>query len=557
MYATHANHQLNEQTFRHYPEKMRLSIEEQEKATLMLVADGKKSKIKAHLMEERKKQDNLSPVCLKAIHNLQTTIRMEKEKLLPGENELEKLLASMLMVPGANVRVLRDENNELLCIFYQDLRMSAMFKMYPELVLFDATYKMNGRDLPLFIQSVVDGNGITEIVTLAICKSESRVVIEFILDCFKELNPSWDKIKCVIGDKDFADRVVYVEKFPGVAMQICLFHVLRTFNREITTSKRDITKKDRDTCLSILQKLCYARSEKDYNDQYEKLRELKLEKVMDYFNTNWHCIRIEWALFGRNQYSNYLNNTNNRSETMNQKLKLIGTRNANLLSFFENISTSVSVLASEKDITAVRLDMRTPRIRFENLALKSYHELLTPFIFWKIHFEFEMMEKVIFTSYDENTAVTTFGRTVTSSTCSCEFHLSMILPCRHILKFREQRNIDVFAPELCERRWTKQYYSKSHPALQMNENIPVAVPIYVHKIRVPEEKDKFKAAASVTKEINSLVSTMTTGEYTFYMEKLKSLKAQIIRPEIGNTTEHEEPLQGNSNIRITKLNDMF
>lgn len=167
-------------------------------------------------MASRKEQGNETPVLLKSIHNLQTAKRQEKEKLIPGENVREKLLASMLKVPGAKVRVLRDENNELCCIFFQDPRMASMFDKYPELVLYDATYKMNDREIPLFVHSVVDGNGVTEVVTLAICKSESGVVIEFVLDCFKELNPSWTKIECVIGDKDFADRVVYKEKFASL-----------------------------------------------------------------------------------------------------------------------------------------------------------------------------------------------------------------------------------------------------------------------------------------------------------------------------------------------------
>ncbi len=152
----------------------------------------------------------------------------------------------------------------------------------------------NNREMPLFIQSVVDGNGVTEIASLTICKSESRVVVEFILDCFKKYNPNWDKVKCVIGDKDFADRVVYKEKFVGVVLQICLFHVLRTFNREISTVKRNITTAQR--ALDILQSLCYSQSEDDYQKEYKKLCELNLVGVTEYYNTNWHNIRNEWCL---------------------------------------------------------------------------------------------------------------------------------------------------------------------------------------------------------------------------------------------------------------------
>lgn len=106
--------------------------------------------------------------------------------------------------------------------------------------------------------------------------------------------------------------------------------------------------------------------------------------------------------------------------------------------------------------------------------------------------------------------------------------------------------MNLFAPELCATRWTKHYYNASHPALQMNENIPPATPMYIRKIRAPEEKDKYKTAASLTKDINSLVSTMVTGEYTYFLEKINDLRKEIIgtTPGIANSDENCDHLQG-------------
>jgi len=38
-------------------------------------------------------------------------------------------------------------------------------------------------------------------------------------------------------DKDMTKRQVIKEIFPNVSLAICLIHVLRTFNREITCEK--------------------------------------------------------------------------------------------------------------------------------------------------------------------------------------------------------------------------------------------------------------------------------------------------------------------------------
>ncbi len=143
---------------------------------------------------------------------------------------------------------------------------------------------------------------------------------------FQHHNPNWTKTKIIIGDKDFADRSVYTDYFPEVALQICLYHVLATFNREVTTIKRKITAQQRTEALNILQKLVYSRSKESYDKLYKQLCDLKLESVTAYFNENWHTIRDEWTTHGRNTHAHYLNSTNNLTERLNRTLKQIGSR---------------------------------------------------------------------------------------------------------------------------------------------------------------------------------------------------------------------------------------
>lgn len=114
--------------------------------------------------------------------------------------------------------------------------------------------------------------------------------------------------------------------------------------------------------------------------------------------------------------------------------------------------------------------------------------------------------------------------------------------------------MEMFSPEICAPRWRAQYYNASHPALQMNTPIPATVPIYIQKVRVPEEKDRYKAAASVTKEINTLVSHMATGEYTFFMEQLKNFKKRIVNPSIETQAMTESGLSFQGNFYRIKLN---
>lgn len=254
-------------------------------------------------------------------------------------------------------------------MYFQDERMTRLYDKYPELILFDATYKLNNLNFALFIQLCIDGNGETEVVSLYICRNESREGIGAMLDIFKELNPNWQKTAVCIGDKDFADRSVYLDAFPNAVLQICLFHVLQIFNREITTTKRKITTQQRQQALEILQKLAYSQSRTEYDQLYTQLCHLKLKRVTKYFDKNWHNIQDEWTLFGRNEHANFMNTTNNRCERINRTIKVLCKRNANLLVFFENLSTTLAVIASEKDIKVIRSTMKIQRQRFDDPVL--------------------------------------------------------------------------------------------------------------------------------------------------------------------------------------------
>lgn len=223
--------------------------------------------------------------------------------------------------------------------------------------------------MPLILQLCVDGNGETEIASMFIGRSESRLSVGSMIDAFQNFNPAWKKTKVILGDKDFADRDIYSEKYPDAVLQICLYHVLVAFNREVTTAKRKITIQQREAALNVLERLAYATSEDSYDSSYKELLDLNLDEVTKYYDDNWHHIRQEWTQYGRNKFANYLNQTNNRSESINQKFKLMSNRYANLLTFFDNIISTVTILASERNIRAVKSTMRVSRRRFDNECL--------------------------------------------------------------------------------------------------------------------------------------------------------------------------------------------
>jgi len=67
-----------------------------------------------------------------------------------------------------------------------------------------------------------------------------------------------------MSDKDMTERNVMKEQFLQANLLICLFHTMRTFQREILCEKLGISQGERVLCLELLSKMTYAQNEAEY-----------------------------------------------------------------------------------------------------------------------------------------------------------------------------------------------------------------------------------------------------------------------------------------------------
>ena len=148
----------------------------------------------------------------------------------------------------------KNDDNVLTSIFFQTQSWINTYAKYPELILIDATYKLNNLHMPLYIMLVVDGNGESEIIALWLVVNEDKTTISHLVDIFIKHNDT-TKTRCIMADKELTERSVLTEKIPNAVMMICLFHTLRTFCREITSDKMGINAAQRATALEIISKL--------------------------------------------------------------------------------------------------------------------------------------------------------------------------------------------------------------------------------------------------------------------------------------------------------------
>lgn len=154
-----------------------------------------------------------------------------------GINDFTKMVNEMLKIKDSTVAAYYNSENELKAIYFQDDYMKKVFDAYPELLLFDATFSLNDRRMPLIVLMIVDGNGNSQIVGLFLALSENAAAMTVFFEKFKEVNPNWQKIEVILTDKGAVNLAVAREQFPESVHHLCVFPVYQTFQREVNTKK--------------------------------------------------------------------------------------------------------------------------------------------------------------------------------------------------------------------------------------------------------------------------------------------------------------------------------
>lgn len=426
------------------------------------------------------------------------------------------------------VEIVKDEKNVLRGIYYQKKIMQEIFSKFPEFLLIDATYKLNDLRMPLYIMMVVDGNGESEIVALWIVASEDRISIKNMVQIFKRYNPT-DRTVCIMSDKDMTERDVLSEEIPNALLQICLFHTLRTFKREISMEKLHITSDQRQITLEIITKLVYSKNETEYQQHYQELIDTKLKPVIDYFNKNWHGIRAEWVEGLKNDACNFLNRTNNRLEAINQKIKSVVQKYSSLVKFFQDLLKCLDSLALERDHRAITIFQKAPvQLYSSESALYHYQLLLTPYAFSFLKEQFDIAKKI---TEDAGAAESNVLQSsedllaISALSCQCSFFKAMKLPCRHVFSHRIIHNMELFDKNICSVRWTKKYYHESHRVFLFHSEQNIDIPIQVSDIqcsssRILSQHEKYRRAFGVAQKLASLASEIPMNEYHHALECL-------------------------------------
>ena len=139
-----------------------------------------------------------------------------------------------------------------------------------------------------------------------------------------------------LTDKDLTERKTLPEEFLDAELQLCLFHMLRSFKHEFSLDK-----------LRKSSGRWQMRSR--HIEQYEVLKNLGVRAAVDFFEKNWLPIKEQWATCNKNSKFTLRKLTNNRLESMNSKIKSVCSKFTSLSTFFSEFLDVLRVLRGERN----------------------------------------------------------------------------------------------------------------------------------------------------------------------------------------------------------------
>ena len=128
---------------------------------------------------------------------------------------------------------------------------------------------------------------------------------------------------------------------------MCLFHTLRSFE---TIEKMGIRSGQRDGLLALFNEIATSRWEQQFEDQVSLLEDMNIRAASLHFRRSWSPIKCEWVRCFKTRHFTLGEETSNRLESFNSKIKSVRKKYSSLDYFFSDLFIVCYVCCGESEI---------------------------------------------------------------------------------------------------------------------------------------------------------------------------------------------------------------
>ncbi|XP_044383190.1 protein FAR1-RELATED SEQUENCE 5 isoform X2 [Triticum aestivum] len=362
-----------------------------------------------------------------------------------------------------------DEDDQFRNVFWADVKSVMDFNYFGDVVCVDTRYSTSDYCRPLLLFIGVNHHKEPTIFGTAFIYDESVESFKWLFETFKSAM-SGKQPRTVLTDRSTAISDAVASAWPGTAHRFSLLHLYQNATKVLSDTFQGSETFAHD----------FSRSLYDYEEEGDFLSswEILLAKY-NLKDNEWlsklYEDRERWALpYGRDIFCADIAATL-RSDNMDAILTGVLKTEIDLPYFFNRYDKFLEekrLAEQQADYLGVQMTQRVPPLRLLWQAANTY----TPALFEMFRLEFELVLSCMVYCCGEIGPISEYEVTVKNRpqvhfvrfdsseymvVCSCKKFEFVGLPCCHVLKVLEIKNIKELPPQYILKRWRKDAQSES------------------------------------------------------------------------------------------------
>ncbi|PUZ36773.1 hypothetical protein GQ55_9G064000 [Panicum hallii var. hallii] len=361
-----------------------------------------------------------------------------------------------------------DEDDQFTNVFWADIKSIMDYNYFGDVVCIDTRYCTSDYGRPLLLFIGVNHHKQPIIFGTALIYDDSVQSFRWLFETFKSAM-SGKQPKTVLTDQSTALIDAISSVWPGTTHRFSLLHLYLTASNVLRDNFQDS-----ETFTLDFSRWLYDYEEEDFISSWEILSEKYNLKDNEWLSKLYDG-RERWALpYGRDTFCADIAATL-RSDNTDTILKDLLKPEVDLRTFFNSYDKFLEekrLAEQQADYLGAQMTQRVAPLRLLWQAANSY----TPTLFEMFRMEFEQISNCIVYGCGEIGPISEYQVTVKDrprgqfvrfdstqcmAVCSCKKFEFTGLPCCHVLKILELRNIKELPPHYILKRWRKDAQSEA------------------------------------------------------------------------------------------------
>ncbi|KAG0430941.1 hypothetical protein HPB47_022240 [Ixodes persulcatus] len=388
-------------------------------------------------------------------------------------------------------------------------------------------------------------------------------VVTRLLELFVQENTATANTRVVVVDKDFTEITAVRTTFPSApAVQLCQFHVFKAFRAAVGHLAK--SSDERERLSSCFGEMLHAPTPDKFKEAKAEFERFASADVSSYFAKNWGSIPEMWARHLCDREFTGGNNTTNRVESHNARIKHVLASSSKLHEALRGLmKLSSSMLHEVRHKTMLLKTSEFYSYEASEDVQKQCSKVLTPYACKLVSDELAktrddppQIEMLSPETYSVSSSCSDFCHKVSfqDQSCSCTTYAKMGLLCRHFLAVCVKFSLKPSLEKAVHKRWFKSCQleflsnsAKSNPEAGSSEE-PRILSMPGPSFERMNRNQRFNYAMRTLRAVADNLADCQPDVFATRLALLESLNASWLRREDVTPRVYHEDVEVAENV---------